>query len=80
MTIDVGDKIFFPITGATVEIIKDYGWQTPIKDYPDYMWRCDLSGWVLCKNIETGDIFPATRNELKEAIEKNENIDKEGIK
>ena len=68
--IEIGNKFYVAANKANIEITKDYGKGTPTKDYPG-MYRMDMSGWVEVKDLETGDKFPITRNELVEiGIEK----------
>jgi predicted GNAT family acetyltransferase len=71
--VEVGNKFYvnagstsFGAEGkTTIEITKDYGKGTPKEDYPG-IYRMDMSGWIEVKDLETGDKFPITRNDLIE--------------
>jgi hypothetical protein len=63
--VEVGNKLYVPENKSNIEITKDYGKGTPKEDYPG-MYRMDMSGWVEVTDLETGDKFPITRNDLVE--------------
>jgi hypothetical protein len=70
--VEVGGKFYVPENKSSIEITKDYGKGTPKEDYPG-MYRMDMSGWVEVTDLETGDKFPITRNDLVElGIEPNQ--------
>lgn len=62
----VGESYLIPETAESIKIVKDYGRDTPRRDFVG-IFKHSLSGWLSVMVVDTGETFPATRDDLRRA-------------